>query len=99
MTRVNLLKLPYVEREPRRDFSDDGNRFKVYLYKGKLPFTYCTIPGMIFLCVRFDMAGMNYEVYKNNKERGDWNGIDREDWDPEKFLETLESCYNFMMTH
>lgn len=97
MKRVRLTSIPEVTRWEEKDFRDDGASFKFYLYKNKLPFTYTTWTDQIFLSIRFDYAGMDYEVYKNCPERNDWNGVDRETWDPEEFKKTLDTCYQFMV--
>lgn len=97
MKRVRLTSIPEVTRWEEKDFRDDGASFKFYLYKNKVPFTYTTWTDQIFLSIRFDYADMDYEVYKNCPERNDWNGVDRETWDPEEFKKTLDTCYQFMV--
>lgn len=99
MKRVYLNKIDGVRREPRFDYKDDGASFKGYIYKEEIPFTYTTWKNDIFLSIRMDMAGLDYEDYKNLKERDDFNGVDRSEWDPIEFKKDLDVCYNYLIAH
>ena len=94
MKRVRVTSIDGVVRDEKRDYRDDGTTFKAYLYKNKIPFTYTTWRGDIFLSIRLDMAGMDWEEYKNIKERDEFNGVSREQWDPIEFKRCLDVCYN-----
>lgn len=95
-TRIRLTSIPGVERDPERDFRDDGSSFKAYLYKGVVPFTYCCWSNEIFLSVRFDIAGIPYSTYKNWKEGDEMNGIYRDKYNKKDFQEILDKCYNLI---
>lgn len=97
-TRIKLTSIPGVERDPARDFRDDGSSFKAYLYKGVVPFTYCSWRDEIFLSVRFDIAGIPYSTYKNWKEGDEMNGVYRNSYNKERFQEILENCYHHIMS-
>lgn len=94
MKRVRLTSIEGVTRNERRDYRDDGATFKAYLYKNTVPFTYTTWENEIFLSIRLDMAGMDWDEYKNIKERDEFNGVSRESWDPVEFKKCLDVCYN-----
>lgn len=93
MKRVRVTSIDGVVRDERHDYRDDGATFKAYLYKNKVPFTYTTWDGDIFLSIRLDMAGMDWEDYMNIKERNEFNGVSREKWDPIEFKKCLDVCY------
>lgn len=94
MKRVRVTSIEGVVRDEKRDYRDDGTCFKAYLYKNKVPFTYTTWGGDIFLAIRLDMAGMDWEEYKDIEERREFNGVSREKWDPIEFKRCLDVCYN-----
>lgn len=96
MKRVRLTSIEGVTRDERRDYRDDGTLFKAYLYKNKVPFTYTTWDGDIFLSIRLDMAGMDWEEYKDIEERREFNGVPRESWNPDEFKRCLDVCYRLV---
>ena len=95
MQKINFTKMQNIARWEAKDFRDDGTFFKMFLYKGVIPFSYATWNGMVFVDIRLDYVGMKYDVYKDFKERDEFNGVDREEFDAIRFLNNLEAAYNF----
>lgn len=95
---VNLIKIPDVERAPRLDYTDDGSRFRGYLYKGLLPITYTSFKGMIFVNIRLDPI-LDWDDYRYETQirlvAKKFNGEDREKWNPVLFQQNLEIVYDY----
>lgn len=96
MKRVRLTSIEGVVRDKENDYRDDGATFKAYLYKNTVPFTYTTWEDDIFLSIRLDVAGMDWEDYMNIKERDEFNGVSRESWNPDEFKRCLDVCYRLV---
>lgn len=88
-----------LKRFPEDDFTDDGNRFKMYIYKDFLKISYTTGDGEKYLAIRDDYGNYNdtsYEFFnKHFKEAADctwdFNGVSEIDLDALK--ENLEKVY------
>ena len=97
---VNLVKIPEVKRAPGLDYTDDGSRFRGYIYKDLLPITYTSFKGMIFVDIRLDPI-LDWDDYKNETQirlvAKRFNGEDREKWDPILFQQNLEFVYDYVV--
>jgi hypothetical protein len=65
-------------RYPEGDFSDDGNRFREYLFDGELPISYLRADGSVYISFHPDELDLNYEEYKNApsyRESEKYNGV------------------------
>ena len=91
LTKVNASKYG-IEVAPQYDFTDDGNRFRGFIYKG-MPMTQCRANGECYLAIRVDYLENNFtfkewmetEEYKLEDE---FNGVS--EFDIEKLIENLE---------
>lgn len=82
-------------RWTEEDFSDDGTRFRMYLYKGKLPISQTTWNGCTFTCIRLDYLGFSYHDYEEDVALMDeFNGIEIERANKEKFIANCEYILN-----
>lgn len=93
LTKANVKKYGIEVREDL-DFTDDGNRFRGFSYKG-MPITQCVSRGECYLSIRVDclMAGNNftYTEWKQTKESelcDKFNGVS--EFDIEELIENLE---------
>lgn len=64
MKRVNFAKYG-IKRDPQKDFSDDGNRFRFYNYKG-LPISYLKDGEDYYLDLRLDYLGIISKIDKED---------------------------------
>lgn len=77
------------------DFSDDGTKFRMYKYKNVLPISQTSWHGMTFTCIRLDYLGLSYKNYKDDlRIMDEFNGVDIENADKEKFIENCEYIMN-----
>lgn len=91
LTKANI-KNTGIELSPEHDFTDDGNRFRGFIYKG-MPMTQCRSEGTCYLAIRVDYLRNNFtfkewmktEEYKLEDE---FNGVSQFDLD--KLIENLE---------
>lgn len=78
-----------------KDFSDDGTRFRMYLYKGRLPVSQTSWNGSTFTCIRLDYLGLFYHDYEEDLSiMNEFNGIEIEHADKEKFVANCEYILN-----
>ena len=74
----NFGKYGFV-RNPSEGFSDDGNRFRAYLYKNMLPMTYLKADGEVYISLRLDyLNDLSYREYSklpSYKEADKYNGV------------------------
>lgn len=76
-SRLNFKSIGF-QRDPSNDFSDDGTRFRMYLYKGKLPMSYASHQGNAYIALRPDYMGLRYEQYRklpSYKDMDKYNGV------------------------
>lgn len=66
-------------RYPEKDFSDDGNRFRMYLYHDELPMSYLRADGDVYIALRPDyIDGISYREYSKLPSYNDankYNGV------------------------
>ena len=91
LTKANINKLG-IELRPDLDFTDDGNRFRGFSYKG-LPLTQCVYKGTAYLAIRVDYLENEFEYSEwmktpEYKLAEEFNGVSEIDTD--KLLENLE---------
>lgn len=89
-TMRELLKRGFIRLEDE-DFRDDGNKFKVYYYKG-LRITYLKSYGEYYLSIDLPYGDYIYDDYKNKpwyKLTDEFNGCDNVD--PDKVIENCEA--------
>lgn len=101
VTKMTAKDWEYVglKRYPQDDFSDDGSRFRMYIYKDFLEVSYCTGEGEKYLSIRPDYSSYNntdYDFWKHefpDASSRDWNynGVSKIDLDALK--EDLEVVY------
>lgn len=82
-----------IQAAPEYDFSDDGNKFRGFIYKG-LPMTQCYADGVCYLDIRVDYLKTNftYSEWMATDEYqlcDEFNGTG-EEFDIEKLVENLE---------
>lgn len=70
-------------RAPEHDFEDDGNHFKGYMWKGKLPLTQLYSDGSLYLSVRDDYVYSDlpysfWKKYEGSKIGDEYNGVTKE---------------------
>lgn len=92
LTKANAAKYNIEVREDL-DFSDDGNRFRGFSYKG-MPMTQCRWGGECYLSIRVDYLNTNftYREWMETKEyklTDEFNGVS--EFDIEKLIENLEA--------
>lgn len=88
-----------LKRFPEGDFSDDGTRFRMYIYKDFLKVSYATGDGDKYISIRDDYSNYSntdYDFFHTNfKEAADctwdFNGVPEVDLD--KLKENLEKVY------
>lgn len=91
LTKANAAKYGIDVREDL-NFSDDGNRFRGFSYKG-MPMTQCVSRGECYLSIRVDYLENNftYKEWMQTKEYAlcdEFNGVN--EFDIEKLIENLE---------
>lgn len=91
LTKVNCAKYG-IEVAPQFDFTDDGNRFRGFIYKG-MPMTQCYADGECFLTIRIDYLKNNFtwNEWRQTEEyqlEDEFNGV--EEFEMEKLIENLE---------
>lgn len=93
-----MLKSAGLVRDPSNDFSDDGNRFKAYLYKGILPVTYLRDGDDIYFSISFHhIDDINYDDYKKFStypKANKYNGIKEDEIDISELTKLLDDAYN-----
>lgn len=88
-----------IVRAPEYDFEDDGNFFKGWCWKGKLPISQLYSDGSLYLTIREDyVRQVPYEFWSNNyktaKELSDkWNGVEP-GFELEEFANACEVIWN-----
>lgn len=91
LTKANI-KNTGIELSPEHDFTDDGNRFRGFIYKG-MPMTQCRADGTCYLAIRVDYLDndFDYKEWMNTKEyrlEDEFNGVS--EFDMDKLIENLE---------
>lgn len=93
-----MLKSAGLVRDPSNDFSDDGNRFRAYLYKGILPVTYLRDGDDIYFSISFHhIDDINYDDYKKFStypKANKYNGIKEDEIDISELTKLLDDAYN-----
>lgn len=101
-TKIRLSTIPGVTRDREGDFTDDGNRFQAYLYKGLIPITYLRFDGDVYIKIAFHhLKDINYEEYKefpSYKHANDFNGVSVANFDPQVFKKNLDAAYDDVTT-
>lgn len=96
--QIRLSSIPGVTRDPSNDFTDDGNRFQAYLYKGVVPITYLRAGGDVYITIAFHhLEDINFEEYRefpSYKHADEFNGVPVDDFNLEVFQRSLESAYD-----
>ena len=96
--KIRLSAIPGVTRNREGDFTDDGNRFQAYLYKGLIPITYLRAGDEVYITIAFhDLANINYEEYKefpSYTHANDFNGVSVGNFDPQVFKKNLDAAYD-----
>lgn len=96
--KIRLSAIPGVTRNREGDFTDDGNRFQAYLYKGLIPITYLRTDCKVYITIAFhDLANINYEEYKkfpSYTHADDFNGVSVGNFDPQVFKKNLDAAYD-----
>lgn len=92
LTKANIAKLG-IELAPERDFEDDGNHFRGFIYKG-MPLSQCRSDGQCYLTIRDDYLENNY-LWDEWRDAGGWELTDRfngvAEFDTEDLINTLEA--------
>lgn len=92
LTKANIAKLG-IELAPQYDFTDDGNRFRGFIYKD-MPLTQCRADGDCYLSIRIDYLENDF-TFDEWKEAGGlaledkFNGVT--EFDIEDLISTLEA--------
>lgn len=91
LTKANI-KNTGIELAPEHDFTDDGSRFRGFIYKG-MPMTQCRADGECYLAIRVDYLDneFDYKEWMNTKEyqlEDEFNGVS--EFDMDKLIENLE---------
>ena len=91
LTKANI-KGTGIELAPEHDFTDDGNRFRGFIYKGMV-MTQCRADGMCYLAIRVDYLdnAFTFKEWMNTEEymlEDEFNGVSQFDLD--KLIENLE---------
>ena len=91
LTKANIRNTG-IELSPEHDFTDDGNRFRGFIYKG-IPMTQCRADGECYLSIRIDYLDNQFtwkEWSKTNeyKLEDKFNGVS--EFDMEELIENLE---------
>ena len=93
-----MLKSAGLVRDPSNDFSDDGDRFKAYLYRDLIPVTYLRAGDDIYFSIRFDnIDDINYDDYKKFStytKSHKYNGIKEDNIDISELTKLLDDAYN-----
>lgn len=101
-TKIRLSSIPGVTRDREGDFTDDGNRFQAYLYKGLIPITYLRFDGDVYITIAFHhLKDINYEEYKefpSYEHANDFNGVSVANFDPQVFKKNLDAAYDDVTT-
>lgn len=101
-TKIRLSSIPGVTRDREGDFTDDGNRFQAYLYKGLIPITYLRFDGDVYIQIAFHhLKDINYEEYKefpSYEHANDFNGVSVANFDPQVFKKNLDAAYDDVTT-
>lgn len=92
LSKVNIRNIDGFERREDLDFTDDGNKFKGYSYKG-MPITTIRCKGETCLSVRVDYLRnkFDYKTWMRTEEYklcDEFNGVSEVDID--KLVENLE---------
>lgn len=100
--KIRLSSIPGVTRDREGDFTDDGNRFQAYLYKGLIPITYLRSGSDVYISIAFHhLENINYEEYKefpSYKHVDDFNGVSVANFDPQVFKKNLDAAYDDVTT-
>lgn len=92
-----------LERYELDDFSDDGNYFRMYIYKNFLEVSYCTGSGEKYLTIRSDYSnynGTSFDFFRKNfKDAYDreWEFNGAAEIDLDKLKENLEVTYQALI--
>lgn len=100
--KIRLSSIPGVTRDREGDFTDDGNRFQAYLYKGLIPITYLRSGSEVYITIALHhLENINYEEYKefpSYKHVNDFNGVSVANFDPQVFKKNLDAAYDDVTT-
>lgn len=80
------------ERAPKLNFSDDGNYFFGYAYKG-VPVSYLRHEDEIYLTFRLDY--MQHDKVENEPDTWKYNGVDVESIDMKELKEYADKIAEF----
>lgn len=91
LTKANI-KNTGIELSPEHDFTDDGNRFRGFIYKG-MPMTQCRADGTCYLTIRVDYLDNDFDFKEWMKTaeyqlEDEFNGVS--EFDMDKLVENLE---------
>lgn len=92
LTKANI-KNTGIKLAPEHDFTDDGNRFRGFIYKG-MPMTQCRANGECYLSIRTDyLEGKQFTWKEWSKTEeyhleDEFNGVS--EFDLDKLIENLE---------
>lgn len=91
LTKANIRNTG-IELSPEHDFTDDGNRFRGFIYKG-MPMTQCRADGECYLTIRVDYLSNEFtwnewRVTEEYKLEDEFNGVS--EFDLDKLIENLE---------
>lgn len=91
LTKANCKKYG-IEVAPQHNFTDDGNKFRGFEYKG-IPMTQCRAEGKCYLSIKVDYLENNFtykEWMETEEDRlcDEFNGVN--EFDVDKLIENLE---------
>ena len=93
-----MLKSAGLVRDPSNDFSDDGNRFKAYLYKDLIPVSYLRDGDDIYFSINFhhidDIGYDDYKKFSTYPKANKYNGIKEDEIDISELTKLLDDAYN-----
>ena len=99
---VRMTPLPknLFDRAEELDFSDDGAKFRMYKYKGRLPISVSSGYGMVFVCIRPDYVRKrkDYNSHDYYKFCDEFNGVDTAYFNNnmDKFIDNCEKMYDVL---
>lgn len=97
MEQIKLTSYGFI-RTPENDFSDDGNHFKCYTYKG-IRVSYLKYKGEVYISGSASGIGLNYEEYSSlphYRALDKLNGVDESEVTPESIEQLKKDIEAFM---
>ena len=98
--RISFRKIKEIVRNKNFDFSDDGNYFRGYVYKGMLPISVLCREGEIYISPRYDYLISYDEAVSaglKDLDSNKYNGANTSDFDQEDFHKILENVLNLVL--